>query len=724
MHQAAENGTKDPAAIRKQLDAVLASPVFESAERSSRILRFVVEQTLAGRSAELKEYVIGVEALGRPESFDPRIDSIARVEVSRLRSRLEQYYATNGKNDPVIFELSRGSYIPKFELRQAAPEEPSHLLRSEASTKKSIWLTASAIVFVIASLAIAWWSWRAVDPTPGRALELDIALPDGVHIANVVGTQLAVSPDGSALVFVAGRAQGGSELWLRRMDRREVKLLPGTDGGRGPFFSPDSEWVGFWAGGKLKKISVRGGAPTIICDAPDLLGGSWGDDGQIVAALTAEAKLWRVSSGGGKPQAVLDLSSETARLLWPQVLAESRTIFYSKVGTTPDAGTVEALSISTGIRKVLVRSGSFGRYLPSGHLVYVNQGTLYAQKFSLRSLEARGNPVAVIAGVSQSPVFGFAQFDFSANGLLVYRRQAASTPLSLNWVAQSGTVRRLAPEPGSYLWPRASRDGTEAVYTAIRAGESRVWLARTGSLMPIAMTPEGSHYSAPILTPDSRFLLVQGQGTLEWLPKGKPATPSRLLTGAMIVPWSFSPDGKRLAFQKLDPATHFDLWTVPLESSGGALSAGKPEPFLQTKAVETYPAFSPDGKWIAYVSLQSGTYEVYVRAFPDNGREVQVSKSGGRLPAWSRLAQEIIYETEDHRIMVAPWRAGPDGFTAGAPKPWSNLRLADTGVLANFDLASDGRLLALLPNTLEAEPAEALSVSFNFSDELRRRLPQ
>lgn len=708
-----------PAEVVSQLEKVLRSTIFESSERSSKVLRFLVEQALAGNGDQLKEYTIGVEALGRPESFDPRIDSIARVEVSRLRTRLQHYYATDGKEDLIIFVLPRGGYLPKFESRTPASNP---IPASTVSSSRLVLLGLAAAVLVLGALILIWRPWRSPEVLSRQPLEVDLALPAGVGLANVVGIQVALSPDATNLIFVAARASGGSELWLRKLDRREIKPLPGTEGGRGPFFSPDGEWVAFWAGGKLKKIAVRGGSPTVLCDAPDLLGGSWGDDGQIVAAITSEARLWRIPANGGAPSTIVDLTPNPFRLVWPQVLPGSRMIVFSNIGSTADSGSVEMFSTDSGSRKVLVRGGTFGRYLPSGHLVYVNQGTLYAQKFRKESFESKGNPVAIIAGVSESPVFGFAQLDFSANGMLVYRRQTAGERSTLNWVAQDGKINRVIPDIGSYLAPRVSPDGREAAYAAMVSGESRVWVKRPGGTAPVALTPDGQHYSTPLWTPDGRFLVVQGRNTLEWMSYPRAGSPKVLLKGGLFVPWSFSPDGRRLAFHRMDATTHFDLWTVPLEVRGSDLYAGNPEPFLRTKTVETYPAFSPDGKWIAYVSLQSGAYEVYVRAFPDNGAEVQISRGGGRLPIWNRRGNEILYETEDHRIMSVPWRVRSGVFESGEPRPWSGVKLAETGVLANLDLAVDGRMLALLPGSGDGEPREMLSMTLNFFQELENRL--
>jgi eukaryotic-like serine/threonine-protein kinase len=714
-------GFPSPELVLEQLEHVLQSPSFRSADRSAKILRFLVEQTVAGQADRLKEYVIGTEALGRDASFDPRIDSIARVEVSRLRNRLEQYYATSGGADRIRFVLPRGSYVPSFEERPEVATEappPSRGVRSG-------WVIVGAVLGGVVLLGVFWLlvrekSGQAV--VAGRPLmELELTLPPETTLANVVGPQMTLSPDGTSLVIVANRKAGGSELRMRRLDRRDFVTLPGTEGARGPFFSPDSEWVAFWAAGKLKKISLRGGEPMVLCDAPDLLGGSWGDDGQIVATLSTEAKLWRLASAGGPAKPVLDLAPQLLRLLWPQVLPGSKSILYSRVGQTPDSGAIEVLSLIDGKRKALVRSGVFGRYLPSGHLVYVNQGTLYAQNFDLKSLEVQGTPFAVISNVAQSPVFGFAQYDFSSAGTLVYRRDSSGGQFVLRWLTPKGPAKTVVDKPGPYLWPRVSPSGKEIAYTEVRSGESVIWIApREGGQARSLASAEG-HGAAALWSPDGKFLVMQGQNGLEWMRAGESGPPQTLLKGGISVPWSFTPDGKRLAMNQLNPATHFDLWTVALEAVDGSLVAGAPEPFLRTKAVETYPTFSPDGRWIAYVSLQSGSYEIYVRSFPDSGKEVRVSKGGGRIPRWSQRTAELIYETDDHRLMVVPWSVQAGVFQAGMARLWSEEKLGDSGVLPSFDLAVDGTVLALMPADVPERSPDRITVLVNFFEELGRR---
>jgi len=232
---------------------------------------------------------------------------------------------------------------------------------------------------------------------------------------------------------------------------------------------------------------------------------------------------------------------------------------------------------------------------------------------------------------------------------------------------------------------------------------------------------------SPAWTPDSQYIVV-GREMFEWIKadgSGQPKT-VRLDNTGLVVPWSFTPDGARLAYYAMNPVTHFDLWTMPLELVGSEWRTGKPEPFLQTKAIETYPSFSPDGRWLAYASNESGSFEVYVRAFPDRGVTVQVSKGGGRVPRWASKGGQLFYSTDDQRVMVSGYRVKGGLFQADAPRLWSKTRLADTGVLANFDVASDGhRIAGLLPVTDpgEQQAQNHVTILINFFDHLRRRSP-
>ncbi len=714
--------------VRQQLEVVLESPNFRTAERSKKLLRFVVEQTLAGNAEGLKEYTIGAEALGRGEAFDPRIDAIARVEVSRLRGRLEHYYASTGATDGIRFVLPRGGYVPLFEkLEPAAPAENASSNSQQAAPRPS-WVWTAILCLgcsVIVGAATFAYLTRSTPPAPAHPpVSLDIELLPQGEFANVVGTQLALAPNGSSVVFVALAPGGGSELQLRRLDGSGNVRLPGTDGARGPFFSPDSEWVSFWSTGKLRKIALTGGSPITLCDAPDLLGGSWGEDGNIVATLTTEAKLWKVPAGGGKPVPILDATPRILRFLWPQVLPGARAVMFSNFALNPDAGSIEVLTLADGKRYTVVQNAMFGRYLPSGHLVYINQGSLYALRFDIEKLQTLGSPVLVASEVEFSPTFGYAHYDVSRNGTLVFRRRSAAGQFSLNLAPPGGTPNRITPAPpGYWIWPKLSPNGHQAAVDRMDSGERRIWMVDLASkTAPVPFTPPGA--GSAVWLPDGAAVIFQGNRSMEWSPNTIPATPRTLLSAGVTIPWSVSPDGKRLAYSLLNPQTHFDLWTVPLSWSGSELRAGTPEPFLTTPAVETYPSFSPDGQWMAYVSLQSGAYEVYVKPFGRSGAEVQVSKGGGRLPIWLKRKREIVYETSDQKLMSVDWRVRNGAFEVGPPRSWSATRLGDTGVLPNYDVAANGAMLALLPPVGLNPARNQVTFRFHFFEELERRLPR
>jgi hypothetical protein len=314
------------------LEKVLSSKTFAGAERSGKLLRFLVESAVNGQADQLKEYTLGTRALGRGDSFDPRIDSIARVEVSRLRGRLVLYYATEGEADPVVIVLPRGTYVPVFETRQKG--STAHELGSSPqylALRVLVWVTAG-LLLLIGGIALSPLSpWRK-ERSPERSLmQFEVQLKPGGFNRAAVGSDIAISPDGKLLVFGEYLEDRTMRLASRRLDQRDSVDLTGTEGARGPFFSPDSQWVAFWAGGKLRKIPAGGGSPITLCDAVNLLGGSWGDDGNIIAALDSSGRLWRVSSNGGTPKPIFDLTAESLVPRWPQVLPGASAVVYVRL---------------------------------------------------------------------------------------------------------------------------------------------------------------------------------------------------------------------------------------------------------------------------------------------------------------------------------------------------------------------------------------------------------
>ena len=750
----------DHDAILAQLDRVLRSPAFQRGERSSALLRYVVQRTLAGEGERLKEYTLGAEALGRGPAFDARTDPIVRAEASRLRDRLARYYEADGRDDPIVLSVPKGSYVPRFSVRDAgespgaAPQpEPSQALepppkpspepmpipsvatRSRSGRRRG-WLAAGSGLLVGVVAAVAWMRHMPLTAGDPPLLRFEVELRSGGTLGSEVGTDVVLSADGTRLVFVARDSTGRAHLYARHLEEPTAHRLPGTDGARVPFLSPDGQWVGFWADGQVKRVALAGGSPVVLCDATDVLGASWGGRGEIMLALNPTGKLWRLPATGGAPRVLLDLSRESVVPVWPQVLPGGRMVLFTTLPSTgADLATIEVLSLVTGERRVLVRGGTFGRFVADGgpadesptggHLVYVNQGTLYAVSFDLERLAVRGASVPVLEDVAYSRIFGYAQFDVARTGTAVFRRTGGTGEVVVAQIDRVGESRLLVARAGRYDFPRPSPDGRLLALSSVESGTSGVLVGdATGEGM--RRVSRGTTANGGLLWwADGRRLVVGGRGGLTWFDVSRNDPPTRLAAAERVqLPWSVAPDG-RLAWHELAGTTGFDLWTAPVTATATGLTLGTPVPFLRTSAFEVYPAFSPDGRWLAYGSNTSGTYQVYVRRFPDDGTVTRISTVGGWVPVWSPNGRELLYPTVDQRVMIVPWRVEDSVFVAGAPRPWPAPPLADAGVFPAFHVAADGvHLVALLPAARrEDRPApDHATVLLNFSDEVRRRL--
>jgi Tol biopolymer transport system component len=721
--------------VRRELERVLESKAFSGAQRSRELLRFIVEETLRGRATRLKEYTLAVDALGRGPEFDSRVDPIARVEASRLRQRLELYYATEGALDALVIALPKGGYEPTFTERAlqvalaAEPTSgtvvaPSVAARDESAARGGRHARSAALWFalgagVVAAVAgVSAWRQSAEPRTLAPLVQVDMALGAPGILGSEVGPGFSLSPDGATLVHVALLPDGSTRLFARRLADLTATELPGTSGGRGPFFSPDGRWVGFWAQGNLKKTLVDGGgSPVTITVASDLLGASWGEDGAIVASLDSTGRLMRVPAAGGTPEAIYEAPpGQGAR--WPQVLPGGAVLFTRAEG--PMVGGIVALTPGGEIRDV-VPTGSYGRYLSSGHFVYVDRGTLYAAPFDLATLTLDATPQRVLDNVASS-IFGYAQFAAAHNGTAVYQRDAGGLARMVWLDGSSAAPTAAVTQPARYLWPRLSPDARQVAVTVLEASDYDLWVYDfvAGTRRRIAGGP--GNQGAPVWTPDGRFLVYNdtSAGGMFAIRTDSPA-PAELLLPGIRVPWSFAADGRRFAFHEMSPTTGFDLASATIDVRDDGLHASDAAVFHGTKMYETYPTLSPDGKWVAYTSNESDAWEVYVRPFQGDGREIQVSTRGGRIPAWSRTSRDLLFETSDHQLMAASYEIEDGNFVAAPPRQWSPHTLLDTGVLANYDVAPDGRVLALLPvESGSATSRNSVTLVLNFFDELAR----
>jgi Tol biopolymer transport system component/predicted Ser/Thr protein kinase len=582
------------------------------------------------------------------------------------------------------------------------------------------WIAAGVLAVVAAGLGIvAYRAMRPIEQLLRPLVRLDVDLGPDVSLGSVAGADVILSPDGTRLVYVSR-----SRLFTRRLDQPDAAVLPGTDGASAPFFSPDGQWVAFFSGGTLRKISVAGGPALLLCAAPNTLGGSWGEDGNIIGSFANAAGLSRVPSAGGAPTPVTELAQGEVTHRWPQILPGGKAVLFTahSASTGFDGANIEVMSLADRHRKTLVQGGSFGRYAPSGHLAYISKGTLFAVPFDLDALAVRGTPSPVLEGVAYSTGNGYAQLDFSRSGTLVYRSGGASAggQFSVQWLEGAGKALPLLSKPDAYLFPRLSPDGQRL---ALNTGD--IWIYEWQRDTLTRLTFSGA--ASPVWSPDGRYIVFRASGGIFWTRSDGAGKPQPLTQSKVAqTPYSFTPDGKRLAFHEI-ASTGLHLWTVPLESDSAGLRAGKPEVFLQTQFSERNPSFSPDGRWLAYASDESGTYQVYVRAFPDKGGKWQISSNGGVYPVFSRNGRELFFRTEDNRIMVAAYTGKGDSFAVDKPRVWSEKRIADTGLGGiNYDVAPDGRrIAALMPaDTPETQKAQNHVIFLeNFFDELHRRAP-
>jgi serine/threonine-protein kinase len=545
---------------------------------------------------------------------------------------------------------------------------------------------------------------------------------------------VAISPDGRRLVYPARGPDGAQLLATRLLDQAQPTLLPGTENGRDPFFSPDGQWIGFFASSQLKKISVQGGVPVNIASTTGVtspLGASWGQDGTIVAGAGISQPLSRIPGAGGAWQhLVTKLASGEATHRWPQVLPDGSAILFTASPSTAghDNANIEAVSLKTGAVKIVQRGGYYGRYLPSGHLVYLHQGVLFGVRFDISRLEVSGAPVQLLQDVASNPATGGGQFDFSNAGTFVYAAgKSTAQAWQVAWMDSSGRMQPLLTAPGTYTNPHLSPDGKKL---AIVGESADVYVHDTERETTSRLTVTGNA-NIPVWAPDGNHILfasIEKGFTFFWARSDGSGEPQQLLQRPnVILPWSFSPDGHRLAYIERDPLTGFDLWTLPLDlSDPDHPKPGTPELFLRTPNDETVPRFSPDGRWIAYRSNESGSNEIYVRPFPNaSGGKWPISSGGGLYAFWSKEGHELFYETADNRTMVVDYTVNDASFVADKPRLWSDKQLFYTGNL-NLDLAPDGKrfVVLALPDSPPGEKGTVhVTMLLNFFDELKRRMP-
>ncbi|HWO88661.1 MAG TPA: hypothetical protein VNL98_05885, partial [Gemmatimonadales bacterium] len=562
--------------------------------------------------------------------------------------------------------------------------------------------------------AAAFGGWLA----PGRSVELSrfaVNLPaEQAPRTDHDGTSLALSPDGRTLVYV-GRGQRGRQLFVRRLEQLEARPIAGTDGAESPFFSPDGEWVAYFAEGKLRKVSLAGGPPLAVADVSSERGGVWGTDDQIVFVSSSTGGLLRVSAAGGSVDTLTTLRTDSGEIShrWPTLLPGNAAVVYGIQG--PEGYSLAVVSLRERRQVILVRGASMAQYVATGHLVYATQeGSLVAVGFDPRSLRVTSSPVSLLEGLLVK-VTGAAEFSISAGGTLAYLGgQTSGRTLVL--VDQTGRERPLTRDLLGLAAPRFSPDGRRIALEALeqRSVAIRVLDTERGTLSRLTFEGQARY---PEWTPDGRRIgfAWSRAGTLAYdlyqVAADGSGEPQELYR-ADNAQWevAFAPSGRLAVFRESNPVSKRDLWVLPLDSPRVA------RPYLRTPFEERTPAISPDGRWLAYTSDESSVDEVYVRAFPEPSGRWQVSISGGTEPRWARNGRTLYYRTADSLVAVEV-RPGPV-FDVGQRRSLFSAPYQRASQHADYDVSPDGRNFVFV----KAGPDAAnLVMVLGWFEELRRR---
>jgi Tol biopolymer transport system component len=615
----------------------------------------------------------------------------------------------------------------RIEIEEALAPPISAELTTAAAVKgigapgrRMLVLGAGVLLLVATIASLATWILKSSPPQP--VTRTVINLPRGQQLAGLDnGPAVAISPDGTHLAYVA-RQGGTQQLYLRAMDSLEARPILGTEGASSPFFSPDGQWVGFFADVKLKKVSVNGGAALTLGDASIPRGGSWSSQGMIAFSPTTISALLRVPDAGGTTQPLTRIEKGEATHRWPEFLPGGKAVLFAAGSTavnfTNAKGDLQL--VGTSERRNLIQGVIGLRYAPSGHLVYAQGGSLMAVSFDPRRLNVAGPAVPVVEGVLQSPVSGAAQYSISSTGSLVYVPGGVQSAQSkLVWVSRNGAEQSLASPAHTYLTPHLSPDGREVAVT-IMEQETQTWLYDLSRETLTRFTFEGNYNLIPVWTPDGKRIAFEsnkeGPPNLFWGMADGGGGLERLTTSDYVnAPFSWSPDGQLLAFIELNPTTGFDIWVL-------RLSDRKAQPFLRTRFNETAPRFSPDGRWLAYISDESGRFEVYVQPYPGPGGKWQISTEGGMEPVWNPNGRELFYRNGNK--MMAVDITTQSSFTASKPRMLFEGPYELPPVpIANYDVSSDGqRFLMLKPSEEEAAPTQ-INVVLNWFEELKQKVP-
>ena len=582
------------------------------------------------------------------------------------------------------------------------------------------WLVA-ALAALAAALAVALPLLRRAPEQAAQAVHFTINPPENMQ---QIGPPV-VSPDGRRVVFRLNSPGGEDRLWVRELDSTAAQPLAGTEDGAQPFWSPDGRVVAFFTPGGLKKVEVSGGPPQTLTRMEGNFGGTWGRDGVIIFAHRGGAGgLRRVAASGGEPVALTtpDAGRQEISHAWPSFLPDGRHFLFLARSAQRENSAIYVGSLDSQEVKRLITADSSMAYAPPGYLLYVRENTLMAQAFDADRLEVAGEPFPVAREVAANFTNARAMFSVSANGVLAFR-SGTVTGNQLAWLDRAGKrLGVLGSQPGRYSAARLSPDEKRVAIDRVdpqTPGSADVWLLELARGSSTRFTFDAADDGTPVWSPDGTSVAYYSNRDGSTVIHRKPASGAgegeALASSAepkFVNDWS--PDGRFILYQQFAPQTNWDLWLLPLEGER------KPAPFLQTSFVEIQGRISPDGKWIAYTSSESGQWQVYVRSMSEAGGKWMVSTDGGAQPHWRGDGRELFYLAPGRNLMAVQVKGDAATFEAGVPSPLFEMQsVGGFPGGGGYDATRDGKRF-LVSMTTQDENPRPITVVLNWTADLKR----
>ena len=619
----------------------------------------------------------------------------------------------------------------KLALAEPTTESPTGAASAAQPTRR-LWAMAVGLVALTAVVTgLAIWSLmppRVLPPLTKLAITPLLTTPLG----DAQDNDLAISADGRQVLYRASSERGSQQLYLHSMDDLVDRPISGTEDTPlgSPFFSPDGKSVAFFRQGRLHRVSLSGGSSMVLCVASPSMSGSWGSDDTIVFSSGSDfgQQLYRVSASGGEREVLATPDSDKGEINYrkPQILPGGKAVLFTIGRGALNSPQIAVLLLETGEQKILIEDGRQAKYINTGHLIYEQgrTGNLIAVLFDIATLEVMGDRVPVLQGVRQSTP-GAVDYALSDEGTLVYVSGGERQKGNLVWVDRTGMEQIITQEKRNYAMPRISPDGKRvAVSIFADDGSRNVWIYDLEQTLLSRLTFEGNRNGTQIWTPDGKWITFDSDrdGTrhvFRRLADGSgPAEPLITTNPRAATPNSWSPDGSVFAFHMNDTGGMRDIWILPMEGDQ------EPRILITSPNTNCCAVFSPDGKWLAYVSSEKGQVHVYVSPYPEPNVKWLVSgEEGGGEPVWSPDGSELYYRSRD-KMMVVPFDTEP-ALRVGKPEELFEgsytVSATNPGFLQYYDISSDGQQFLMIKE--EQTAAGQINVVLNWFEELKRLVP-